>query len=958
MPAPDPSIGVPTRNLLLATKLYVPSPRPNLVPRPRLLERLNQGLAARLILVSGPAGFGKTTLLSEWISDLGLRTADCGLRIADCGTSTSTKPEIRNPHSAFRIPQSAWLALDAGDNDPLRFLSYLIAALQTVVPGFGEPVKELLQSPQAPPVEWVLTALVNELCSMPGDVVLVLDDYHLIESSAVHEGTAFLLDHLPPQMHLGIATRADPPLPLARWRSRGQMVEVRTDDLRFTPDEVAVFLNQVMRLDLSAENIAALEARTEGWIVGLQMAALSMRGRSDASHFIQAFSGTHRFILDYLAEEVLSRQPEDVQTFLLRTSILERLCGPLCDEVMEIRDQESSLITAHRSPITDSQSILEHLERSNLFLVPLDDERHWYRYHHLFADLLRARLQQAHPDIVTGLHLQAAQWYRQNDFTAEAVHHALAAGDFDLAGDCVEWSLRTATTWSGGNISQILTWLQRLPDQVVRDRPWLRFYTLRAVYTAGQFEEAERLLQELTDSLEAAPSPVPDANRLLGAILETRASHAAVQGYVRQAIELAQESLARLPEDYLLARAIATYVLGLAYYLAGDVAEASQACRRALAIAEASKVYMATMTAAWILADIKVVQGQLGQAVQTCDEAIQLGTAGELRVPATGLMGLSLAQVFLERNELREAERCLTESLELMRQGRVTDNFGLGHALLARIKQALGDTEGAHAAIEQAIQIAQGSKITRVSMQASAHQARIWLAQGRLDLAAHWARDYSQIGATEYLREFEDLTLARVLIAQGKPDEALTLLNRLAEGAEAGGRHGRMIEILVLRSLALQAQHKSADALAALEKSLSLAEPEGYVRIFLDEGAPMATLLRLGTERGVWSTPQLARYVNRLQAAFDLEPQTAGVKADRTSTLQLPTSNLQLIEPLSERELEVLRLVAAGLSNSEIAERLFLAVGTVKTHVHNVYGKLGVQSRAQALARARELNLL
>jgi LuxR family maltose regulon positive regulatory protein len=894
--------------MLLATKLYAPPARPpgRMVSRPRLLEQLDQGLAGRLILVSAPAGFGKTTVLSEWIADRELRVA--------------------------------WVSLDGGDSDPVCFGRYIVAALQAVAPQVGKVAADWLRAPQPPPLESVLTLLINDLCLVSEELVLVLDDYHTLDAGAVHQAVAFLLDRLPPSLHLVIATRADPPLPLSRWRSRGQMAEVRADDLRFTSEETREFFGRVMGLGLSSDEIATLEECTEGWIVGLQMAALSLRGRENASAFVQAFSGSHRYVLDYLVAEVIDSQLSQVQQFLLQTSILDRLSGPLCEA-----------ITGQGG----GQSMLERLESANLFLVPLDDERRWYRYHHLFAELLCARLQQAQPDIVATLHLRAAKWHRHNGSATEAVHHALAAGEFTLAANWIESALRMGTAWSGEGISSILAWLKRLPDQVVYDRPWLRFYALRAAYAAGQFDQAERLLQGLIDSVEANPSSVPDSNRLLGAILETRASHAMVQGYVRRAIDLAHQSLACLPEDCLLARAIATYVLGLAHALAGDVVEASQVFRQAMAIALASKSCSAMVTVAWVLADTQIVQGQLRQAVQTCNKAIHSGTIGGLRVPASGLAGLSLAEIFRERNELQEAEHCLMESLELLRQGQVTDNFGLGHALLACIKQALGNTAEAQAAIEHAVQIAEESKIARVLVQTSAHQVRIWLRQGELSLAAHWADGYNQVGATEYLREFEDLTLARVLIAGGKLDEAVSILSQLAEAAEAAGRNGRLIEILAILALALHQQNRTAQAIVALEKSFALAEPEGYMRVFLDEGASMAMLLRQAARRGIAPS-----YVSKLLTAFEEEQKS--LEKEREAVPPVPSlhRSLTLVEPLSDRELEVLRLVADGLSNQEVADALILAVGTVKAHVHTIYGKLGVQSRTQAIARAKELHLL
>ncbi len=904
---------------LVTTKLYIPQPRPSLVPRPRLLQKLGEGLrmGRRLTLISAPAGYGKTTLVSAWL------------------------------HSADWL--SAWLSLDEGDNDPVRFFTYLVAALKQVDDEMVQAVQSLLRAPQSPPAESLVTALINGIAAAPNSFVFVLDDYHTIIGLAAHEAVGFLLERQPPQMHLVIVTRQDPPLPLSRLRGRGQVTEIRQSDLRFTPEEAATFLNQSMGLNLAASDVATLEERTEGWIAGLQLAALSMQGHDaeDTARFIAGFSGRHHFILDYLTDEVLKRQPEPVQTFLLQTSILERMCAPLCDAVVgDIADQTQYPI----SNIQSSREVLEYLEHANLFLVPLDDERKWYRYHHLFAELLRARLQETRPDQVLELHRRAATWYEQNGLASEAVHHALATRDFAPAADVIERAILRITTWSSTDVAELLRWLQALPDDVVRTKPWLQLFTSRALYTTGQWEAAELIQQELDQWLQDHPE-APDAERVMGLVVADRASYAAVHGDVRQAMEFARRAMAHLPKDDAIAQIRAPAILGMACLRAGDVAEASEAFSQTIATAVAADIGFTAAPLACNLAETQIVQGQLRQAMQTCDEAVKLGTVDGSLHSAAGFAGLVRAKILYEWNDLPAAERHVSQGLEILSRGGITETFGTGHARLAQIKQARGDSAGALAEVQRAVEFAQRSKIRRLSILASAYRARIWLAQGELDLATRWADDYRQIGETEYLREFEDLTLARVLLAQAKPSDALTLLDTLMSPAEAAGRMGPVIEILALRGLAHQAVGDSSGALGAMERALKLAEPEGYVRVFIDEGAPMARLLHEAAQQGI--APE---YTARLLAAFELE--AVAVAAPTTDHKPAMFKPSILIEPLTDREMEVLHLLADGLSNREIARKLFLSPHTVRTHTYNIYGKLGVHSRMQAVARARELGLL
>jgi len=889
---------------LLTTKLFVPPVRPDLVSRARLIERLNTGLHRKLTLISAPAGFGKTTLLSEWVAGIEWPVA--------------------------------WVSLDKGDNDPARFWTYLIAALQTVHADSGNAALAMLQSPEPPPapsegIEAVLTTLINEMRVIPEGLVLVLDDYHMIEAQPIHDGLTFLLDHLPPQMLLIIATRADPPLHLAHLRGSGQLTELRQADLGFTPDEAAEFLNRAMGLELPPDDVAALASRTEGWIAGLQMAGVSMQGREDASGFAQTLTGSSRYILDYLIEEVLQRQPDSVQTFLLQTSILDRLTGPLCD-VLAGQD--------------DARSTLEQLERANLFIVPLDDERSWYRYHRLFADLLRTRLQETLPGQVLELHRRAAMWCEQNGLSSEAVHHALATKDFYLAADVIERATLKISTWSSTDVATLVGWLRALPDDIVRARPWLRLFNCRALFVSGQPESAEHILQELEKWLHDNPT-APDAEKVLGLVGADRAGHAVVRGDVRQAMEFARRALAHLPEDDATARVRATATLGMACFRAGDVSEARRAFSQAIDATLAMDMPFAAVPLMCNLAAAQIVQGQLRQAFKTCERAMEVGTIDGERMYLTGFVGLVLGQILYEQNDLEAAERYLLDGLELLRRGGAAASLGNMHAVLALVKQAQGDGDGALAAIQEAVESAQRGNIPRLSILASAYQARIWLAQGKLDSAAIWAREYRQIGETEYLGGLEDLTLARLLLAEDPPAEALALLEEMLPPAEAAGRMGPVIEILALRALALEAVGAMSGALNALGRGLELSEPEGYLRPFVDAGEPMARLLRHAASQGI-----VPGYASQLLAAFGVS------EFGRAEELPLPIHIQPLIEPLTDRELEVLRLLAEGLSNSEIARRLFISLPTVKSHTRSIYGKLAVHSRREAVTQARTLGIL
>jgi LuxR family maltose regulon positive regulatory protein len=881
---------------ILATKLYVPPSRQRVVVRPRLVQRLNEGLAAgnKLTLVSAPAGFGKTTLVSEWV--------------AGCG-----RP-------------AAWLSLDEGDSDPSRFLTYLIAALQTVGPGIGEGVLTVLQSPQPPPPESTLTALLNDVTTIPSDVVLVLDDYHVADAKPVDAALAFLVEHLPPQMHLVIATREDPALPLARLRARGQLTELRATDLRFTPAEAAEFLNQVMDLDLSADEIAALEARTEGWIAGLQLAAISLQGRSDAASFIESFAGSNRFVLDYLLEEVLQRQPGPVQTFLLRTSILDRLCGPLCDAV---------LLDASAS----GQETLEYLERANLFIVPLDNERRWYRYHHLFAELLRQRLRQSAASAagddgmgVVELHSRASQWYEDHGLDIEAFQHAGAANDVERAERLIDG--RGLPLHFRGVVA-VRDWLETLPTTVLDARPSLRVRSAMLSLTAGQATGVEEKLQAAEDALQDAGLDGRTRD-LVGQIAAARATLAGVRNQPEAVITQARRALEYLHPDNLSSRCRANWTVGMAYKARGERDAAGRAFAEALSIAQASKSIVDITLAATCLGEIQELETQLHPAAETYRHVLQL--LGDQSRPVDYRTHLGLARILYEWNDLEAAEQHAQQGLQLVRQyGRAIDRFILSEVFLARLKLARRDVAGAAAMLAETEQSVRQNSFVHRMPEVAAAQVVTLLQQGNLAAAAHLVQTHEL-----------PLSQARVHLAQGDPSAALAVLEAYRRRVEERAWADEQLKTRILQAVAFHALGERAKAVELLDEALALAEPGGFIRIFVDEGAPMARLLYEGLSQGVHPD-----YVRQLLMAFPAtEPEQAAPSRSAAAGIRL------LAEPLSARELEVLPLIAEGLSNQEIAARLYLSLHTVKAHARNIYAKLGVSSRTQAVARGRALGFL
>jgi LuxR family maltose regulon positive regulatory protein len=905
---------------LLETKLYIPQPRRGLVLRPRLSERLDRGAASKLVLVSAPAGFGKTTLLTEWLA--------------------------AGPAGPGGERLAAWLSLDRGDNDPASFWAYVIAALRTVASEVGEGALALLDAPQPAPIEVVLTTLLNDLGAVAGEIVLVLDDYHVIEGREVQGGMAFLLDHLPPGLHVVIASRADPVLPLARLRARGELAEIRAAQLRFTAEEAAAYLTG-MGLALTARDVAALEGRTEGWIAALQLAALSMQGRDDVASFIAGFAGDDRYVVDYLAEEVLARQSDRVQAFLLQTSILGRLSGPLCDAV---------------TGQGGGKAMLEALDRGNLFLVPLDDRRRWYRYHHLFADVLRARLRDEQPGQVPGLHRRASEWHGQNGELSEAVGHALAAGDFERAAGLVE--LASPAMRRTRQEAKLRGWLEVLPSEVVRARPVLSVDFAGVLLMGGELEgvegrlrDAERWLAPATGHREEPQDPaaemvVADEEeylRLPATIESYRAAQALARGDAPGTVRHAQRAIELALDDDHLCRASAAALLGLVYWGSGDLEAGHRAYSACVAGLRRAGHIADTFGCSIALADIRSTQGRLGDALRTLEQALQLaGEQGGPVLRGTADMYVGMSEIARERDDLRAATQLLLRSQELGEHTGLPQNRYRWRVAMARVRQAEGDLHGALDLLNEAERLYVSDFFPNVRP-VPAVRARVWIAQGRLGEALGWAREQglSVDDDLSYLREFEHITVARLLLARYQDEraqrlmhEAAGLLERLLPAAETGGRTGRVIEILVLRALAHQALGDTPAALAALERAMMLAEPEDYVRVFADEGPPMTSLLRAAAKQGTRRD-----YARRLLAA---------VGTTETGS----RTTLALIDPLSERELDVLRLLGTELDGPAIARELMVSLNTMRTHTKNIYAKLAVTNRRAAVRRAAELNLL
>ena len=899
----------------------MPAPRPGLVPRPRLAEQLDEGLARGLVLVCAPAGYGKTAALADWAG--------------------------RSEHPA------GWLSLDAADNDPARFWRHAVAALDRARPGIGDRVAPLLGPPAPGSFEGLVTALVNELAAQPAadGALLVLDDYHVIGSQPVHDSLGFLLEHQPAGLCVVLASRSDPPLGLARLRARGQLAEVRAAELRFTPGEAAALLQHVAAgfgLALPVAAAAALAERTEGWAAGLQLAGLSLRGQDDVGGFVAAFTGSHRYVLDYLAGEVLERQSGQVRTFLLETSVLERLSGPLCDAV---------------TGRADSQALLEQVERAGLFLVPLDEVRGWWRYHHLFADLLRARLQAEQPGRVAQLHRNAAAWCQEHGLADDAIRHAVAAGEITWAAGLVEQHF-DAVLYLHGEGATIQRWISALPGELVRSRPRLLLAQSFLASYSGQLEAVEPLL----DAAERASPGWTDepfeptvgrARSLLvniPALVALRRSFLAqLRGDAEATVAFASRAMAESGEDEWLLGLVARWNLAAGEWLRGRVAEAEGVFVACIPGWRALGQPTLTAWAVYQLGQVQRAQGRLDAAVETFQRALHAATApGRESAPTLGLVYVGLAEVAYQRNELDSALRYVTEGITLCRLFVYKAPLAAGLATLAWIRQATGDPAGALEAIGEA---EHAWRTTADLLNPfPAQRARLLLAQGDVAAAARWTHESGLRAGDEprYPREPGYLVLARVLLAQQRPAEALALLDRLRAAAVAQDRGGSVIEAGALRALALAACGQDADAVNALADVLTLACPQGYVRVFTDEGPPMARLLGrlVAAQRADQAAAEVPfGYLARLQRAFGAGPPSPGSGRD---TAAVPG----IVDPLTSRELEVLTMLAAGRSNQAIAGELVVTLDTVKKHVSHILDKLGAANRTEAVARARELRLI
>jgi LuxR family maltose regulon positive regulatory protein len=887
------------------------------VPRPRLIERISQGATRRLTLVSAPAGFGKTTLLSSW--------------------------------AASQPDPVAWLSLDAGDNEPGRFLSYLIRALAQVTPALSAVVTEAMQATETAQAEAILTGVLNQVAqsltegTKARSLALMLDDYHVLEQPRVHETVQFLLNNLPAGCHLIISSRADPPFSLSRLRAQRQLVELRMDDLRFTHDEAEKFLGQLMGLSLSDEHIQTLEQRTEGWIAALQLAAISMQGRADPTSFVRSFAGSHRFVLDFLADEVYQRQPEPLRAFLLQTSILDRLSAGLCNAV------------AGRS---DSQDMLEAVERANLFLLPLDDKRVWFRYHNLFADLLRYRLERTHPDLKPQLHQRAARWYAQNGSIYEAVGHALAAEDFDLVARLVVDSDPTALVMHG-HVNTLLGWLDALPDEIIRSNPRLSIAYAWSHFVTLDLEGIEKRVQDALEMLGVADaafddrtytSITPQQRSWLGEIAALKAFVAVNRDRPQEAFQLAEAALRYIPPAQVAVQAALWAALGDACRDTDRLLEAETAYRKVAALSRQLGAEVGSMVALADLARLRVSQGRLREARDQFEEVLRWSEGRLLPQYPIGQTHVGIGDLYREWNDLEKAEYHLQQGISQCEAGGYTRYAIRGYLALARVHHAR------RAATDRDLALAQAERLSqRLAMPSLASQ----IADQRLRFRIHEQKPGGALPAIPPAEldaagqgcalEFHALTLARVPLASASRPadrqalaQVTTLLARLLASAGQAGRTHSVIEIHLLQSLACQAMEWRSAALGVIERTLELAEPEGFLRIFVDEGAALLALLRAALAAGIRPP-----YVTRLVAALE-----------REARMTPATARAGLPEPLTEREIEILRLLAAGLSYQEITEAAVITMSTVKTHVHHIYDKLGAANRTQAIALAKDLGLL
>ena len=892
--------------LLLNTRLNVPPVRPSHVQRVELIQKLNKLRDYKLGLIVASAGYGKTALVSEWIAQSQLKVA--------------------------------WLSIDEGDNDPVRFWDYVIAAIQTVYPDIGEKTLTLLHEPQPLPIQTILSTLINELSALPDLLAVVLDDYHVIESSDIHEGLTFLVEHMPSQLRLIMTTRTDPPLPLARMRVRSQLLELRSADLRFSPPQIATFFADVMGLTLTTEEVTALDTRVEGWIAGLQLAGLALQGKRDTAEFIASFAGDHRYVLDYLGDEILDRQPDAIQQFLLKTSILERLSADLCDTV---------------TGAGNSYYVLEHLERNHFFVVALDDKRQWYRYHRLFADFLQHRLKLKYPDGVKELHQRASLWCERNGFQTEAISHALIAQDNERAAELVQ-GIAELLIWRRAEHNTLLGWLTALPDRVIQMYPRLYLYQAWVLQWTNQMSAAQ---QRILDAENALNHAVGSPDRLSAGMLA--AVHSTLTGLHQQfpeTLTLSRKALELLPEEAVSWRCMAAINLGVTCAYIGEVHEAVEVLSYAMELSQEIGSSFAMMSAFWHLASLQTTQLTLRAAEKTCLKLEQIAhIPGLQRFPTSGYVALLLGEINMERNYPEVAEHYLLESAEQINPESFPLALLRAYLALSRLKTLQGDTEGAGYYWQLAEQLERMSRLQGRARLLSISRARRWLEQGNLEAVEGWAAE-NHLGLDDefsYDREAYYLLLARLYIAKGSmADKALYLLARMVKRAEDSQRDGSLIRALILQAVAFYADHKNQEATESLVRALALAELEQPLRVFADEGHPITQLLEkvLNMHRkGQLALPISPEYIARLLT-------TMGKHAPSPTAKHRTVGHLA--DTLSTRELEVMRLLADGLESNEIAVQLFIAVDTARTHIKNIYSKLGVHSRWEAIKQAEAYSLL
>jgi LuxR family maltose regulon positive regulatory protein len=894
--------------LLVETKLLVPRPRRELVARPRLLEMVDRACEAPLTVVSAPAGFGKTTLLAAMASA--------------CAPAEDGRPAI------------AWVSLDVRDRDAARFWPYVLHAVEKASPGSAASALALLDD--GGEIDAALVSVINELSVRPGELILVLDDYHLVDEPGISAGVGFLLDHLPPQLHLVLSTRSDPALPMARLRARGDLVEVRAHDLRFTEGEVAAYLNEVQGLDLTSDDVSALEARTEGWIAALQLAALSLRHHAEKASFIAGFAGDDRFVVDYLADEVLEQQPPELRRFLLDTSVLERMTGPLCDAV---------------TGQSDGSAVLSSLERQNLLVFPLDAQRRWYRYHHLFADVLHSRLLDERPDDVGALHHRASEWYQQAGDPEAAVQHALAAREVDRAADLIEHAVPELRRERREAV--IRRWVAEIPPAVVRKRPVLASGFIGALMASNEFDRVGQQLDDL-EAILAGPTGghvVRDDDewaRLPGVIATHRAGLALVTGDLESTLRHAEAALALAPAGDLITPASASALRGLASWTGGEL-EAAHRAYTAAADGLAAAGYLADVLGCTVtLVDLELATGRLAQAHRTVSRALRLAGTGAAGASLRGTadMWVALATVMWECGDRAAARDHLHRAGDLGEAAGLPQHPYRWRVAMARLRAAEGELKAADGLLEEAERLYSGDFAPN-ARPVAAMRARLAARAGRLAEARAWVRSHGLSSTDEltYLREYEHLTVAAILVAEhtvtgdrASLADATALLERLIDAAEAGGRTRALIEMLVLHALAGHASGRGPEALRSLQRAIVLAEPEGWVAVFADEGEPVRRLLELlRRDRG------RSAYLDALIAA--------------STPSKAPGTTGALIEPLSIREREVLRLLATDLDGPAIARQLSVSLATVRTHTQHIYTKLGVTNRRAAVRRGHQLDL-